>query len=194
MTQENQLGPRDDARGSSEPRPARWRAARYLLVGASLALISFLLVQGESRLDERANREPCAENLHEIGYAMFIYASRHGGKLPDDFATLLQSEGLPPVVFVCPNCSQSPPSGPTTRAVIAAMKMPGAVSYRYLGKGLTIEQADTDVVLAYEPLSNHDGRGMNVLFGDGHVEWIEGVRAKKLLDEVSSGARPVNLR
>lgn len=78
---------------------------------------------------------------------------------------------------------------------MAAMKKPGAVSYAYLGKGLTSADLNQnpDIVLAYEPLSNHGGFGMNVLFGDGTVEWVQGARAQSILFQASSGSHPVKL-
>ena len=44
-------------------------------------------------------------------------------------------------------------------------------------------------VLAYEPLANH-GNGMNVLFADGRVEWIDPPRGRKLLAELDAGYDP----
>jgi prepilin-type processing-associated H-X9-DG protein len=46
------------------------------------------------------------------------------------------------------------------------------------------------IVSAYEPLSNHDGRGMNVLFGDGHVEWIESPVAEAVEAQLRAGHNP----
>src|SRR5207248_2656810 len=34
-----------------------------------------------------------------------------------------------------------------------------------------------DVVVAYEPLTNH-GDGVNALFGDGHIDWLDKVEAR----------------
>jgi prepilin-type processing-associated H-X9-DG protein len=46
------------------------------------------------------------------------------------------------------------------------------LSYVYTGRGLTIATTPATAIVAYEPLDNHAGSGTNVLFGDGHVEWI----------------------
>lgn len=45
-------------------------------------------------------------------------------------------------------------------------------------------------VLASEPLTNRDGRGMGVVFCDGHVEWIEAPRAAKVVAELEAEANP----
>lgn len=44
----------------------------------------------------------------------------------------------------------------------------------------------------YEPLSDH-GTGMNVLFGNAHVEWLSPAQARPLLKQVAAGVRPVRL-
>jgi len=46
------------------------------------------------------------------------------------------------------------------------------------------------LVVAFEPLSNHDGRGMNVLLGDGHVEWLDAALAARVLTEIRSNQNP----
>ena len=45
-------------------------------------------------------------------------------------------------------------------------------SYIYLGKGMNARTVSADTVVAYEPLSNHENDGSNVLFGDGRVKFI----------------------
>lgn len=122
-----------------------------------------------------------------------MYAQDHGGKLPNDLVTLFKTEDLSSFVFVCPSTSDVPAAGPTTQAVMNAMKQPGTVSYIYVGKGLTSSDLTADVILAYEPPSNHGGTGMNVLFGDGHVEWLEGKLAQSVVSQGKSGQRPASL-
>jgi prepilin-type processing-associated H-X9-DG protein len=40
-----------------------------------------------------------------------------------------------------------------------------------------------------QPLSDHKN-GMNVLFGDGHVEFLNGVMAQKVESELKAGQNP----
>ena len=68
---------------------------------------------------------------------------------------------------------------------------PGHVSYIYLGKGLSAESATEGTVLLYEPLSNHTGDGMNVLFADFHVEWLTAAEASTVLKQVAAKRFPV---
>ena len=52
--------------------------------------------------------------------------------------------------------------------------------YVYYGRGQTWP-LPADVPLMAEPLANHGGRGMNVLFGDGRVEFLEPDEAAAVL-------------
>ena len=176
----------------------RWEARRRLRWGVAIAALIILVLAlivpfTCGRFLESVNRVPCASNLRQIGHAILVYASKHNGHLPDDLPTLIETEDLSPNVFCCPNTSDVPAAGPTTQAIMTEMKKPGTVSYLYLGKGLTSSDLTADVVLAYEPLSNHQGRGMNVLFGDGHVEWVQGSLVEGVLSQAKSPQRPASL-
>ena len=131
--------------------------------------------------------------MRQIGQGCWIYANEHQGKLPDDLGTLFLNEDLTAEVFVCPSTSDTPAAGPTTQAVVTNMLLPGHHSYIYLGKGLTVKTATPDVVILYEPLSNHANAGMNVLFGDGHAEWLTAAQAQPLLNQIAAGTWPVRL-
>jgi prepilin-type processing-associated H-X9-DG protein len=50
-----------------------------------------------------------------------------------------------------------------------------------------------NTVVAYEPLSDHDKAGMNVLFGDGHVEFVSAGVAGRILGKVSAKVFPVTM-
>ena len=102
----------------------------------------------------------------------------------------LMDQDLTPAVFICPNTNHTPAAlGPTTQATAANIHSGGHLSYIYLGKGFTSSVAP-NVILAYEPLSNHYGNGMNVLFGDGHVEFIHTAEATALIAELTTGHNP----
>ena len=106
--------------------------------------------------------------------------------------SILASEDLSPQAFVCPSSNDMPvPTLATTQATAAGLRQPGHCSYIYLGTGLTDQMVAPDMVLAYEPLTNHGGTGMNVLFGDFHVEWLARGDAMDLLTRIKGGVRPV---
>jgi prepilin-type processing-associated H-X9-DG protein len=127
--------------------------------------------------------------MKQIGLGAIMYADSNGGRFPDDLDTLMDSQDLSPAVLMCPDSSGDVPVEPTTREVVSTMRKSNLISYTYLGKGLTI-QASADTVLLYERLGSH-GDGMNVLFADGHVEYLEANEAGIVLKQVSAGSSPI---
>jgi len=43
------------------------------------------------------------------------------------------------------------------------------------------EVIDNRMIIAYEPLSNHNGEGANVLFADGHSQFVSATRFNDLI-------------
>jgi prepilin-type processing-associated H-X9-DG protein len=50
--------------------------------------------------------------------------------------------------------------------------------------------AGAETVVVYEPVSNHGGDGMQVLYGDGHVDWLNKNQASQMLDDLKAGWNP----
>ncbi|HZL36343.1 MAG TPA: hypothetical protein VFC78_13575 [Tepidisphaeraceae bacterium] len=137
----------------------------------------------------RADRIKCASNLRQIGYALVQYSDEQGGKLPDDFATLLLHSDLTPKVFICPSAKDTAAAGDSPLKIAENLRQPGHCSYVYLGKGLTLP-LDPGRVLAYEPLNNHDDEGINILHGDMSVEWLDGQEAEARLAGLMANIEP----
>jgi hypothetical protein len=121
--------------------------------------------------------------------AIASYAKDHKGEFPDDLKTVLENEDITAATLVCPESNDTPAFGPTTQATAAALLQPGHVSYIYLGKGLTTATARIDTVILYEPLSNHASAGMNVMFGDFHVEWLTAAETTATLKRQAAAMR-----
>jgi prepilin-type processing-associated H-X9-DG protein len=93
--------------------------------------------------------------------------------------------------MICPssNDERSTATEPAALAAELAAAEAGApdhahcLSYVYVGQALTLQTATADHIVAYEPLENHDGDGVNVLFGDGHVEFFVKGSWKKLASD-----------
>ena len=181
--------------GRAQGYDARRVMRRLTFVG--IALLTFLL--GMSfllpMLNPLGSREPslrlrCASNMKQIGLGAIMYANDKGGLFPPDLETIVEVEDVSPSVLMCPMDSHDVPTGSTTRAILSAMRTKKLVSYIYVGKGLTLKASDDTVVL-YEPLSDHGDEGMNVLFVDGHVEFLDASEAGVVLKQVRDGAWPI---
>ena len=132
---------------------------------------------------EVRNRIICPNNLRVIGQALTLYANNHDHKYPGDWSALL-SEGFSSSFLVCPSSNEEPAIGATTQAVLADFATPYHCSYIYLGKGLS-QPLPSDRVMALESLKNHQEKGMNVLFGDMHIEWLDKAQADTLLAKLA---------
>jgi hypothetical protein len=172
-----------------------WSAARAYLVLAGVEVVVLLLISviipqfGRSR--EPANRAKCASNLREIGMAVRLYANANGGRFPPDLETLLVTGDVVASTFVCPSSNDDTAMGPTTQAVIQELRSgQHHCSYVYVGAGLGSDTASGKHVVAYEPIANHQGNGMNVLYGDWLVEFLNRGEADCVLDELRHGHNP----
>lgn len=133
---------------------------------------------GRSR--EAANRVKCGSHLRQIGQAMLMYANDNGGRYPDSFEHILLTQDITGEVFCCPSTGVDRAPGETPEQQAANLHK-GHCSYVYHARGLKSDTPATRPI-ACELLYNHDGAGMNILFGDGHVEFVTAAEAKRLLD------------
>jgi prepilin-type processing-associated H-X9-DG protein len=178
-----------DYESSTRKRRRFWPG--IVIVTIFVAILVFLLPAVMPQLNPphvNTTRNACANNLRQLGLAAIMYANTHNMKMPDELQTLFDSEELATGVLVCPASNLPSLIGATTQAADASIKSK-QVSYVYLGKGLTLN-APADTVLMYEPIGDH-GDGMNVLFVDAHVEWLDLTEAKKLIARIGSGQNPV---
>lgn len=178
--------------------PARWelrrkaRDALWLTLPPVVLTIAVAVVLPQlGRPRESAQRVKCASNLRQIGQSVQAYASDHRGWLPPSLDLLLLGDYLTPGVVICPSSDDERAEGPTTQAVAAAVRtVPKHCSYVYLGGGHTHQTATSAFVLAYEHRHNHDDRGMNFLYGDGTVRWLDKPQADRVLAELQAGRNP----
>ena len=184
------------ARGdrTADERTRRTARRAVFLGGGQLVLVGLvaLLLPSMGRAREPANRIKCASNLRQVGQALQIYANDYGGMYPPSFDELLVYGDLFPEAFVCPSSDDVTATGATTRAMLANLHRPGFCSYVYAFDGQTLAATTLTPkhVLAYEDLTNHDRRGMNVLYGDGSVQWLDVPAAEHVIAELQAGHNP----
>ena len=174
---------------------ARGRAlAAILISGVELALVlgGTMLLPTFGKPREPADRIKCASNLRQIGMALQIYANDHNRQFPPSFDEVLMYGDITSEVFVCPSSNDTHATGPTTQAAIQQWRKPGFLSYVYVPPPAGIDSFNITGahVLAYEPTSHHGGDGMNVLYGDGHVDWLSRRDAAYVIAELQAGHNP----
>lgn len=150
-----------------------------------------MLLPTINRAREQANRVKCAADMRNLAQAMLMYANANEGQYPENLGGLLKTDpSLSPDVFVCPSDDKTPPDHSSPQKEAAEIASGQHTSYIYLGKGLDVH-APADTVLICEPLENHARQGMNVVFGDGHVQFLDRYQAQTILDERAAGTFPV---
>ena len=147
------------------------RRAFFGVLVAAIVLLAHLAVRQRSVLR-------CGNQLRSIHHECAAYASEHAGHFPDQWSDLRISPGWCDI-FICPA------SGSTT----GRLSNINAWCDYVLVPNVREDSPDT-MVLAFEPLSNHRGRGAHVLFVSGIVRWCKPEEHSQLVgDRSSEGSR-----
>jgi prepilin-type processing-associated H-X9-DG protein len=147
-----------------------------------------ILLPSLNRARETANRVKCASNMRQIGQALLLYANDNHGQYPPRLEDLVLNENILSSTFVCPSSNDSAAPGSTPQAMAASLSSGGHESYIYVPNLNSAVSSDT--VVLYEPLTDHNNAGMNVLFGDGHVEFDTRQTASGMIAELQAGFNP----
>jgi len=177
----------------ARPTALAGKSARVIVIWAIVGTLVFAFI-GSILLPALNSRQSppyrllSASNLKQIGLAMIMYAKEHNHQFPDSMTTILANEDLTPDVFVNPGGSDNRAVGPTTQAMLADFAKPGRCSYLYFGAGLFSMGDPTTVVACEAPGSQAwAGMGMNVLFLDGHVEFVTQPAARQIRVALAAG-------
>ena len=164
------------------------KATAAIVVGAILlvivpivAILAGMLLPALARAREEARRAACKQNMAQIGKALSDYEMNEGhlpttGKPGEGPASLslLHPKYFPQLrVFRCPS-SELP-----VEAMSAALTNENC-SYEY--DNMLPPDAPANRMMLWDKDGNHYG-GRNVLFRDGHVEWMTGEAFQRLLME-----------
>lgn len=119
-----------------------------------------------------------------------MYAAENGGRYPPDFAALLLTQDLAAEVFVCSSSQGERAPGATPQEEAKQLSNPLHQTYVFVAPGLD-PKASPDALVAYDAGGNHSDNGVNALFADGHVEFVDGRNWKQTLSAMQArGGQP----
>ncbi len=129
-------------------------------------LLVAILLPSLSRARELSKRLVCASNMKGIGTTMMIYMAEHEGQGAPSIDLLIERGDFLPQQTICLSSGLS------------------VSNYIYIPEAWNVEHSD-DVVILYEPKSNHGDEGGNFLFKDGHVSFERMPRYDELVESAT---------
>jgi len=133
----------------------------FVAISANLHLLT--------AIREGTNWQRCPANLNHIGLGILIYAKDHNDQLPSSLEEMIVAEDMSPEVLICPSTRDKAAAGKTI-PLAEELKQRGHCSYTYIGAGHRSNELTFEDVLAFDREPVHEG--YDVLFGDGHTEWL----------------------
>ncbi len=131
-----------------------------LVVFAVVTIVTVLMLPFIKHNYYFRERTVCANNLREIGLAMYIYASEHEGDFPPRLKTLYDEQYISDEELMdCPASN-----------VIGTSEQP---DYIYTA-GLTVENDSLDILIS-DKSKNHGRAGKNGMYVNGTVFWDENI-------------------
>ncbi|MBN1764599.1 MAG: hypothetical protein JW860_05025 [Sedimentisphaerales bacterium] len=123
------------------------------------------------RARQQAQKVICANQLKSLGMAVMIYKNDHKDMNPPNLEGLVEKADVTPEMLQCPQSRDL---------------------YVYRGADLE-DNACAEMILAYDKLSYHNNQGRNVLWADGHVEWMREEDFQKAIEKDNQFRRKNNL-
>jgi len=136
---------------------------------------------------ELGKRMSCAGNMLQINMALMQYSQKNDGSYPAQLDDLVRDHFITPDVLSCPAKNQF---SPLLNASVLPATQQSNEDDHYIYVPDVTSSSTADTVVLYESLSNHDDQGMNVLYHNGHVEFLEKSTAERVLAELKAGYNP----
>jgi hypothetical protein len=150
-------------------------------------------VQAQQQLKksiENSGRSMCSTNILQIWQTLGHYAKDHDGVYPPALEDLPRHHYITRDVLVCPAKDQAASfANAMSPATTPAQSQTDL--YIYVPNLPNVSGADT--IVLYEPLTNRDGDGVNVLYHNGHVAFLDKTSALAVTAELQAGFNPPRL-
>jgi prepilin-type processing-associated H-X9-DG protein len=149
---------------------------------------SFVAVRWHEDQQQKRADYFCGRQMVNIFLELKQYAREHDGFTPARLDDLVPNRSSFAYDFYCP-------THPPTAARIAAASsgtVPLASDYIYTLPSIRLAELPTAArtVVLYEPLANHGGRGVNMLFADGGQVFVPVAQARPIIAELENGLNP----
>ena len=157
------------------------------LTMAAPVLVGGVALPALGRAREQADRTVSAAQLSNLYKAIFTYSVIHDDDFPPDLALLVEDGSIGPRSLFHPGSGKRVPVEVQREGLKAIARWAADNSdYVYI-EGLTANTPADGIVL-YEKLDQPWTReGINIVWGDGHVEWQEIHRARRTLRDAGIG-------
>jgi prepilin-type processing-associated H-X9-DG protein len=144
------------------------------IAGIAIAVFVITLTQiltPEFALKPVAHRIACGTNMAALGKAMFVYANDNIGEYPSNSIwcdLLIKHAKVNQESFCCKGARQGPCNYAMNKNAAGIFDLPDMVLLFETKPGWN--QSGGPEILSTE---NHKGQGCNILFNDGHVEFVK---------------------
>jgi prepilin-type processing-associated H-X9-DG protein len=167
-------------------------------IGSALCVIFIplyiaILLPSLGRARELANRSYDAASLRQLGVAFTTYATDNAGAFPPSIAAAAQY-GADPKNFISKDGTTTPPAftTPVPDWHPLAADIEAHTDFIYTGADLHTP-TDPAIILLYtkDVYMGHEGR--NLLFTDGHVEYVRSINLPTLFGESNTARERLHL-
>jgi competence protein ComGC len=145
------------------------------------AIMLGIMLPALGRAREIAQRSVCGAQLNGIGQAMYTYSVVNDGEFPTHLGLLIADGSIDPNLVVCPSSDRMPGDLPESSDPQTLRRwVDQHSSYIYIRPAEGAD-AQADQVILFDRSGNHNGDGMNILYGDMHVSWHDMPEAVHIL-------------